>query len=104
MSDTVIAATIASLFGIITAIFSAFLSSKFYKDQTKSELEKEFASRFNERKWKTYTDFTNVLIEVFKTIGTDKKINQAKLMERLRSVAGELWIIAPTDVINAYTA
>lgn len=103
MSDAVTAALISSLIGILAAIVTAFVSSTFYFRQAKADLQKEYESRFNERKWETYTRFSGLVNSVFAAAKSGKlDKDMPKFTRELLDIAGQLWIVGSDRVINAY--
>ena len=86
----------SSIFGIVVA----FLSSKFYTNQAKADLQKEFESRFNERKWDVYYLFaTEVAGEVLK----GGAYNQKKVLDSLARFTSQIQIVGSDEVVRVYS-
>ena len=88
---------------IILAFATAFFSSRFYSQQARADLKKEFESRFNERKWTTYTGFADTVRDVLEA---SKKGNVQKKLpdfaKKLMSFTSSLWLVGSDEVVKAY--
>lgn len=102
MSTELSVVLISSLFSVLVAIITAFVSSTLYIRQVRADLQKEYASRFNERKWTVYTDFAKVVSEVFKEAKKGAIKNPDRYMSILHDIAASLWIVGSDRVIGAY--
>jgi hypothetical protein len=106
LSDDILATILMALFSSIFGIVTAFLSSRFYANQTKADLKKEFESRFNEKKWSAYTGFAKLMGKVLKNVRA-KKLNdttQAQVASEMQDFISELWLVGSDDVIDAVIA
>ncbi len=69
---------------VIGAFTTAYFSYRYYKPRLRADLQKEFESRFNERKWEAYQQFADILYEVLDSTGTKKFDNELpKVIRRL---------------------
>jgi hypothetical protein len=97
--DLLITIIVAALPGIITAYFG----TRFYTRQAKADLQKEFENKLNERKWKTYTDFAEMVRYM---IEAAKNSQNTRVMDdfgsKLMGFAGSLWIVGSDEVIRAF--
>jgi hypothetical protein len=88
MSDTILASIITAF---ITALATATFTYLGYWRQVEVDLKKEFASRFNEQKWKAYQDFM---------------IMQSRMANAMKPESAEvkiaLLLVASDEVIKAY--
>ena len=50
--------------GVLVALTTAYFTSRFYVHHVRADLEREYASRFNERKWTAYRQFALLLKDV----------------------------------------
>ena len=82
---------------------TAILSSKFYTRKVKADLQKEYESRFNEKKWVIYTGFADYIrknIEITK--GIDKTHPNTEMVKKYGEFVGGLWIVGSDEVIKAF--
>lgn len=95
----IIVPLIVSVIGAFTA---SYFSYRYYKPRLRAGLQKEFESRFNERKWEAYTQFSDILYEILDTSGTKKFNNELpKSIRRLRKFLSQLWVVGSDDVMRA---
>ncbi len=103
MDTAILAGIVSSIVGGLIAIVTAFFSSSFYAKQTKAELQTEFESRYNTKKWEVYTEFGSLANDVFASV---KAKSTAKSMpvfsNKLLTIAGDLWIVGSSAVIQSY--
>jgi hypothetical protein len=92
---------ISSMFSILVAIITAFLSSLFYVRNIKADLQREYQSRINERKWKTYTEFGAFVSKVFEEVNKGK-VDTKRYGIEINRLAGDLWIVGSDRVIGAF--
>lgn len=87
---------------IIGAFTASYFSYRYYKPRLRADLQKEFESRFNERKWEAYTQFADILYEVLDASGT-KKFNSElpKAIRRMRKFLSQLWVVGSDEVMRA---
>jgi len=65
-------------------------------------LQKEFESRFNERKWEIFTQFANILYQVIEGTRSDKTGRQMpKIIKRMNEFISQLWIVGSDEVVDA---
>lgn len=73
------------------------------KQQFQADLQKEFSSRFNERKWETYEHFADIIRRLMESVGNPRlKQKQPKIVQELYGFTGNLWIIGGDNVIRAF--
>lgn len=102
--DRISALLISSLPSIILALATAFFTSRFYAHQMRAELQKEFESRFNERKWEVYTGFADIVREVIRSGKSDRlQRDLPKLIDKLLQFTSGLWIVGSDEVVEAFT-
>lgn len=66
-------------------------------------MQKEYSSRFNERKWETYEHFANIISRLMKNVGNKQlQQKQSKIIEELYDFTGKLWIVGGDNVIEAF--
>lgn len=94
---------IALVGGVIVAWATAFFTSRYYANQAKADLQKEFESRFNERKWETYTGFTDTVRRLFESSKADRLSNEEpELIHELYQFTGKLWLVGSDEVVRAF--
>lgn len=77
------------------------------RQRLEADLEKEYQSKFNERKWEVYVDFANIIRDMIVNIKAPEnkqKQEQKKLLRKLYDFVGDLWIVGSDDVVLAYNA
>lgn len=73
------------------------------KQQFQADLQKEFTSRFNERKWETYEHFADIIRRLMESVSNQRlKKEQSKIIQELYGFTGNLWIIGGDHVIRAF--
>ncbi len=73
------------------------------RQQFQADLQKEFSSRFNERKWETYEHFSDIIRRLMEGVSNPRlKKDQAKIIQELYGFTGKLWIIGGDNVIKAF--
>lgn len=92
---------------IITAFATALVTAAFtflgYWRKAKADLEKEYASRFNERKWEVYTGFADILHHVFQSAKTGRTNRDLpKHTRKLEEFTSQLWIVGSDEVVEAF--
>ncbi len=79
------------IISIISSLATATLTYLGYWRQVQADLKKEYASRFNEQKWKAYKDFM---------------VMQSRMVNSMKPESAEikvaLLLVASDDVIKAY--
>jgi|GEM_PF-2494031 len=102
--DGISALLISSLLSIILALATAFFTSRFYAHQMRAELQKEYESRFNERKWEVYTGFADIVRQVIRS-GKSERLRRdlPKLIDQLLQFTSGLWIVGSDEVVEAFT-
>jgi hypothetical protein len=93
---------LSSLFSILVAIITAYASSTFYVRNVKADLRKEYESRFNERKWETYTEFAGMVSRVLEDTKNKKTVETKRYTAELFRFTGSLWIVGSDKVIEAF--
>ena len=91
MDDLWVTTFVAFLTALITAAFT-FLG---YWRKAKAELQKEYESRFNEKKWEVYQDFVLYLANIAQD---DYSIDSVDLIKAIN----ELILVGSDEVINAF--
>ena len=69
----------------------------------RADQQKEYDSRFNERKWEIYNEFADIVSRLLKHVGnkgTKKDLDTT--IRELRDFVGKLWIIGGDNVIEAF--
>lgn len=78
-------------------------ASESIKQQLQADMQKEYSSRFNERKWETYEHFANIISRLMKNVGNKQlQQKQSKIIEELYDFTGKLWIVGGDNVIEAF--
>lgn len=75
------------------------------RQRLKADLEKEYQSRFNERKWELYVKFANIVRRQIESIKLPKDKQPKELqnvIKELYGFVGELWIIGNDNVVEAF--
>lgn len=95
-------ATILS--GIVIAVFTAYFTSRFYVHRAHADLQKEFESRLNSRKWEAYREFAELLRDIASGVnqGTNSAKQQTKWIQRFYKFLPEVWLVASDPVTNAF--
>jgi hypothetical protein len=97
--ENVILPLIVSIVGAFTA---SYFSYRYYRPRLRADLQKEFESRFNQRKWEIYQEFANILYEVLDKSATKRFESELpKVIKKLRKFLSQLWIIGSDDVVEA---
>ena len=87
---------------VIGAFTASYFSYRYYKPRLRAELQNEFESRFNERKWVAYQQFADILYEMLDKSGTKKFENELpKVIQRMRKFLSQLWVVGSDDVMKA---
>ena len=103
MDDVQLAWAVSILVSVTSAIITSLLAARRYKLQIQADLQKEYESRFNERKWEIYIGFSDIirkLMESTKAKNLDK--NMPKIISGLYEFTGKLWIVGSDDVVRSY--
>ena len=98
--DTIL---VASLPGVVIALATAFFSSRFYAARAKADLQKEYESRFNERKWDTYTKFTDTVRKIVES-SKGKRVERdlPKFVQDISRFTSSLWLVGSDEIVRAY--
>lgn len=91
-----------AIVSILLAIPTSYISFLFYKRQIKEDLRKEYLSRFNERKWETYTEFSKLVVSILTTAKQNQEIKPEEYTSRLFGFTGSLWIVGSDRVVQAW--
>ncbi len=83
----------------ITAIFTSRISSSQYWRQKKADLEAEYSSRFNTKKWEVYTEFTALVPEINGNGLSD--INTPIVTTSINSLAPQIVLAGSDNVVIA---
>lgn len=87
----------------LVALATAYFSSRFYAHRAKADLRKEFQSRFNERKWDTYTQFADIVRQVIESGKKDRvQRDLPKVIARLYGFTSSLWLVGSDEVVEAF--
>lgn len=88
--------------GGIVALATAYATSRFYFHKAQADLQKEYESRFNQKKWDAYSQFSSTVRDMLKAqkAGTLKR-DTSKFVSRLYDFIGQLWLVGSDDVIEA---
>ena len=93
---------IASL-GVLSSIGLSLLGSFVYVRQVKADLQKELEVRFNEKKWQSYTKFTD---KIRRILAIEDPVQSARLFQHLETelqdFASEFLLIASDDVVKEF--
>jgi len=82
------------------ALATAFLTSWGYWRNAKADLEKEYSSRFNTKKWEVYTAFTALVPEI---IGAEAiNVDEPAELPSVNSLASQIVIAGSDKVIKAF--
>jgi hypothetical protein len=97
------AEVIALAVGVAIAWATAFFTSRYYGNQAKADLEKEFKSRLNERKWETYTGFADTVRKLFQSSqGNRLDRDMPKLLGDMYQFIGRLWLVGSDEVVRSF--
>lgn len=102
MPDVVLATILSSLFSILAGIIAAFVSSTFYAQRTKTDLQKEYDTKFNDRKWEAYTHFAQIVSDILLAVKQGKSDELEKFVAQLYEFTRQLWIVGSKDVVEAF--
>ena len=89
---------------LLTSIVVAGVTASFtflgFCRQAKADLDKEYRSRFNTKKWEVYTEFTKLLYSLL----TDKSVNLTEWEDQPSeiSIASQLVLIGSDEVVRAF--
>jgi hypothetical protein len=94
---------IVSIMTIIGSVLLSVVGSFLYIRQAKIDLVNEYEKRFNEKKWKTYLDFTTVIVKFFKIAKTRDNVSLRERYElELDHLVADLLLVGSDSVIIAY--
>jgi len=96
--ETIIMSFVTTL---IVAPVSALITFWGYWRKAKAELQREYESRFSQRKWDTYVTFASLVFRlVTKRTDTDVRVNQ--LVELAEGTFPNIWLVASEEIIEAF--
>lgn len=95
---------LAALFiSILAAFATSYFAYRFYGPKVRADLQKEFESRFNERKWEAYTKFSGIMYQIFEGSKTGRLDRQMpKYHRQLREFLSHLWLVGSDEVVEAF--
>ena len=90
------------LISIAGAFATSYFAYRFYSPKLKAELQKEYKSRFNERKWEAYTEFANIIYQVLDNNNEeDFEEDLPTYTSQLHEFLSKLWIVGSDEVVNS---
>ena len=87
---------------LVTAPLAALLTSIVYMRQAKIDLQKEFDSRFNTKKWESYLGVNDIIQGIYyveQIVEDDEQIN---LEDQIQLLGTKVLLIGSNDVIKAF--
>jgi hypothetical protein len=84
---------------VVTGPIAAFITSRGIWKKARADLENEFSSRFNTRKWEVYTEFTKFLRG---HINQDRNNRDNYPAEELASLASQVLLAGSDKVVKAF--
>lgn len=91
------------LSSLIIALVTAFLTSFFYWRQAKADLQKEYESRFNTKKWETYLGMNEIIQGIYDREQTVEG-NAVNLEDKISLLRTQILLIGSKEVIAAFGA
>ncbi len=91
---------VSILLSVVTALATAFFTSRFYVYRVKADLQKEYESRFNERKWEVYTKFVEFLRLAVQPFSSESE--ELENSRKADEFVSSLWLIGSDEVIKAF--
>ena len=92
----------ALLVSILGAFATSYFAFRFYAPRVKADLQKEFESRFNERKWETYIDFVDIMYEALESVKAGRiDRDMKKIVRKLNAFVTRLLIVGSDEVVEA---
>ena len=88
------------LVNIATAVATGFVTSWVYWRQARADLDKEYQSRFNTKKWEVYTEFTKLLHSFLMSNSAD--LAGATQQQDEIVLASQLVLIGSDEVVRAF--
>lgn len=89
--------------GVLLSLATAYFTSKFYVRRVRADLQKEFESRFNQRKWEAYREFGKLLRDITLSSKEGKTAKeQHKFIRRFYDFLPEVWLVASDRVTRAF--
>jgi hypothetical protein len=86
---------------IVAALITSILAHREIKRRAEIDLQNQYATRFNEKKWVTYIKFVDSVRELFVVSQTNKKNNK---YPDFLSLTTDLFLIGSDSVILSYKA
>ena len=87
---------------ILIALVTSVLAIRRYRSQARIDLQKEFDSRFNEKKWEVYLDYIELIRGMFYR-EQNLEANSIKLSdEEIMPLASQILLIGSDDVVKAF--
>ncbi|MFW6116562.1 MAG: hypothetical protein ACOC6F_02440 [bacterium] len=94
--DTILTAVVTTL---ITATITGIATYVLYWPKVKTDLKRQYASRFNEKKWDVYSDVAAALSQLLTRPADDTTEPQ---IPRFTQLAGDLWLVGSDELFIAY--
>ena len=91
--------------GVIVALTTSYFSARFYSHRVRAELQKEFESRFNERKWEVYMQFAEIIRKLLENTKTNEDKAQKEFRRIIHDLYGftsNLWLVGSDEVVSAF--
>jgi len=87
---------------ILGSVLLSALGSFLYVRQARIDLVNEYEKRFNEKKWKTYLDFTTNVLKQLRLAATQDYDSESAADIELNSLTAELLLVGSDAVVIAY--
>ncbi|MBE0683777.1 MAG: hypothetical protein IH589_17870 [Anaerolineales bacterium] len=98
--DNINGLLVSIVVAILTAFATGFVTSWGYWRQAKAQLEKEYQSRFNTKKWEVYTEFTKLLHGFL--INNSVDLAGATQQQNEIVLASQLVLIGSDEVVRSF--
>lgn len=92
---------------VITSSVAGVVASRQYLNQKKADLEAEYSSRFNTKKWEVYTEFTSLVRDIVKPFVDPSTAWPDSLhipQDQFLKIASQIVLIGSDDVVKAFHA
>ena len=101
INNLIFSSFLSLLISLATALATAFIAYFFYWRQIKADLQKEYESRFNTKKWETYLGMNDIIQGIYYREQTDEAVS-VTLEDKIRLLRTQILLIGSKHVIDAY--
>ena len=102
ISNLIFSSFLSLVISLATALATAFIAYFFYWRQIKADLQKEYESRFNTKKWETYLGMNEIIQGIYdreQTVEGDSD----NLEDKISLLRTQIFLIGSREVIAAFS-